>query len=494
VPEIDPLYATPERILHCACSLGWAFISASVNALVYRIFVSLHPTSLLLVTSSHLGLLNENRPVAAPNIFHVDHRQLYSLIKSQIAVPTSTIMARPTGGVITGRPSVLLLLTLMGAFRISHAFDTFELLSRSSDLCPSSYDTCGGDLPSDFCCPSSSTCISLDGATSAICCPSGASCDYISPIVCDVQQQNATANPNSSLKTSRLGDSLPTCGGACCPFGYICQGDSTCALDKKSSSNETPASSTSPTSSSISATTPSTTDTATSGITFTPIPSSSVSASKEHGSGATLASSCPSFPSKAVAAGFFPGAIFGAVLALLIAICLRRRARKKEQQIWEPKLKAWSQRSSTGGVVGISRPILAEDYGRSDFLLHPSPVRRSYVSERSTRSRLHRTGSRVRSLFPNGAPWLDKDIPPIPTRPVTPLCRRQPSTESIKVYSPPGAFPQSRKFLGPEPYPSAIARPDTTFTDLMQVVGFNDGKGNPSYKVTAEEKLESMSG
>ncbi|KAJ5145324.1 hypothetical protein N7448_002716 [Penicillium atrosanguineum] len=399
-------------------------------------------------------------------------------------------MARMTVGIVQGRWSVLLVLTLMATIHTSHAFGSFELLPRSSDSCPTSYDSCGGNLPSDFCCSSSSTCISLDDATSAICCPSGASCDYISPIVCDVQQQNATTHPKNSVKTTRLDDSLPTCGEACCPFGYTCQGNSTCALDKATSSTGTSTPTT--TTSSTSTDTLSTIDTATTGVTFTSVPSSSASASKETTNSATLASSCPSFPSKAVAAGFFPGAIFGAVLVLIITTCFRRRAKKKEQQEmpWEPKLKAWSQRSSTGGVIGISRPILSEDYGRSDFLLHPSPARRSYLSSRSTKSRLHRTGSRVRSLFSNGAPRLDKDAPPVPPCPITPPQQRQPSTESIKIYSPPGAFAQSRKFLGPEPYPLTLARPDTTFTDLMQVVGFNDPKGNPTYKVTVEEEKE----
>lgn len=96
----------------------------------------------------------------------------------------------------------------------------------------------------------------------------------------------------------------------------------------------------------------------------------------------------------------------------------------------------------------------------------------------------------MRSLFSNGAPrQAEEDIPPVPTAyPVTPPRQREPSTESIKVYSPPGAFAQSRKFLGPEPYPGIVARPDTTFTDLMQVVGFNDSKGNPQYKLTDEGK------
>lgn len=74
--------------------------------------------------------------------------------------------------------------------------------------------------------------------------------------------------------------------------------------------------------------------------------------------------------------------------------------------------------------------------------------------------------------------------------PVTPPRQHQPSMESIKVYSPPGAFSQSRKFLGPEPYPGTISRPDTTFTDLVQAVGFNDSKGNPSYKLTELQDKE----
>lgn len=63
--------------------------------------------------------------------------------------------------------------------------------------------------------------------------------------------------------------------------------------------------------------------------------------------------------------------------------------------------------------------------------------------------------------------------------PFTPPRQRQPSTESIKVYSPPeSSFSQSRNFLGPEPYPGDAAKPDTLFNDLMRVVGTpHDGKG-----------------
>ena len=114
-------------------------------------------------------------------------------------------------------------------------------------------------------------------------------------------------------------------------------------------------------------------------------------------------------------------------------------------------------------------------------------MKRSSVGGRSTRSRMHRTGSRVRSLFHNN-PRLDKNVPPIPVHPVTPPRQREPSTESIKVYSPPGTFAQPRKFLGPEPYPATIARPDTTFTDLIQGHGFSGPQGEPSYRIRENSK------
>ncbi|KAJ5389812.1 uncharacterized protein N7496_000880 [Penicillium cataractarum] len=385
-------------------------------------------------------------------------------------------MARSSVPVIAKRSTVLLLLSLMAKIQPSYAsaFDHLNLLSRSSGSCPSSYDSCGSSLPDDFCCPSTSTCISLDNASSAICCPSGASCDYISPIVCDVQEQNATAHPKNSVKTTKLDSSLPTCGSACCPFGYTCQGNSTCALNTKTSSTVTSSNSTSTSTSTTADTT---------GATFTPV--ASPSSTSEAKSTSTVSSTCPSFPTKAVLAGFFPGAIFGAILAILITICIRRRTQKKTLHN-DPKTgHHWSQRSSSGAVMGISGPIASEDNSyRTDFLLRSSAERRSSMGGRSM---LSRTGSRVRSLF-SGQQRPNKDVPPVPEvqvqYPVTPPRQRQPSTESIKVYSPPGAFSQSRKFLGPEPYPGTISRPDTTFTDLVQAVGFNDSKGNPSYKLT----------
>ncbi|KAJ5895036.1 hypothetical protein N7495_006727 [Penicillium taxi] len=383
-------------------------------------------------------------------------------------------MATPTTRYVS-RQMTILLLILITFIESSYAHGPFELFSRDSN-CPSSYKSCSSKLPDTFCCPSSSTCISLDDDSSAICCPSGSTCDYISPIICDIQEQNVTAHPKSPIHTTKLGDSLTTCGDACCPFGYTCQGESTCVLNKKTSSTQTTTEATSKT-----------TSTGIIGATFVPISAPSVSASENSTNSSTI-TSCPSFPSKAVAAGFFPGAIFGVILALLISTCLRRRALKKELQEKDPnQTHHWSQR------LRISNPISSEDTSyRSDFLLRPfilrpTPTRRSSLGGRSS----HSVRTRVRSLF-SGIPELDKQVPPLPmaANPVTPPRQRQPSTESIKVYTPPGAaFAQSRKFLGPEPYPSSIARPDTTFSDFMQLgktqdSGKNEKKPPPTVKVT----------
>ncbi|KAJ5225562.1 hypothetical protein N7468_006787 [Penicillium chermesinum] len=367
------------------------------------------------------------------------------------------------------RSSLLFALATFAAAQPGYGFDTTGLFTRDAGSCPTDYTSCGGKLPSDFCCPSSSTCLSLENDTTALCCPSGSGCESIQPITCEISQQNVTAYPKGTVKTTRLDDELPKCNDACCPFGYTCHKD-VCLINQGTSSNGTTTSATTQSSSP-------------SGLGAAVTPASSAAAA-----------SCPSFPGGAVAAGFFPGAVFGAVLALLITMCLRRRSLKK--QAMNPDIKStggsggngilWSQRSSSGAVLGISSPIASEDASyRTDFLLRPNDCRRNSMGGRSTRS----VRSRVRSLFATNTsnPTLEKDVPPLPTMPakpdpVTPPRQREPSSESIKIYSPPGAFQQSKRFLGPEPYPGRTARPSTTFADLIQAVGFDDNKGKPGYK------------
>ncbi|KAJ5915806.1 hypothetical protein N7454_010947 [Penicillium verhagenii] len=412
-------------------------------------------------------------------------------------------MARSTTSTTVKRSLALFLLTILVSAEQTHAFNEFGIFPRS-DACPTSYDSCGGNVPSDFCCPSTSTCLVLDNDTTALCCPSGSSCDYISPITCDIQEQNATAYPKASVKTTLLGDSLPTCGDECCPFGYTCENDNLCHMTNTTTTSTTTASSTSAPTTSTSTSVSTTTELSASGATFTAVSSgssvsaASVNADSTSSSNSTTATACAAFPSKAVVAGFFPGVLFGAFAALLISTCIRHRAEKKHLAEIDQDTKAsahnWSSRSSSGAVLGISSPIASEDASyRTDFLLRNPDSKRSSMSSRSMRSMMNRSSSRVRSLFSTGVPGLDKDVPPLPTMatelpvqpaPVTPPRQREPSTESIKVYSPPAVFMQSRRFLGPEPYPSRIARPSTTFTDLVQAVGFNpETKGDQSFKV-----------
>ncbi|PWY91244.1 hypothetical protein BO70DRAFT_358691 [Aspergillus heteromorphus CBS 117.55] len=413
-------------------------------------------------------------------------------------------------GILARRPSMILLLTLV-ASTVSPT-QAFGLLPRSSDSCPTNYDHCASSLPSSFCCPSTSSCISLDDNSSAICCPEGESCDYIEPITCDVQLQNATSHPKNSVKTTRLDDSLPKCGDSCCPFGYTCTGDSICAMNTASASTAT-ASQSSTTGSTATNTLSNTF--ATSASTTTNDPSDptiietsdprvtsasktaiSDSTTSTHNSSAAALSaktaSCPSYPSSAIAAGFFPGAIFGAVLALLCVFFHRRRQRKNLPP--SAKLAQFTRRSTKGTLIGISSPIPSEETSyRTDFLLRRSRSKRS--------SRFQRTGTRVKSLFlsnntstsntsstsstsstnntnknpqntvtrsfsqrslvPDRGARVPVPVPPLPIS-VTPL---QPNrslskkglarTESIRIYTPPGVF-ATTGVLDPDPYPTHI--------------------------------------
>ncbi|KAL2216708.1 hypothetical protein M432DRAFT_622140 [Thermoascus aurantiacus ATCC 26904] len=370
---------------------------------------------------------------------------------------------------------------------------SFGLLRRDTDSCPNSFVRCGDSkLPSDFCCPSSSTCISLDDSSSAICCPNGADCSFIEPIACNVQLQNVTANPESTVKTTRLDDHLPICGVACCPYGYTCQGNNTCALNKETSSMATSSVSSSSTltsAPSTSATKSPTKAYATASATTTsdsPLPSSfATSLPGFNTSSATLAPQCLSFPVKAVVAGFFPGMICGVLAALITMICLKRR--RKSRLSTSSKISHLTQPSSGGTLLGISRPIPSEEYSfRTDFLRR----NRDSDSSRYTKSTLRRTGTRMKSIFGaslrSNRSVLEKSPPPpppsllvTPPQPMSP--RRQPSTEFIKVYSPASGLLDSDSL---RPAPLAPSRPNTTFTDMMERVGFQNSRGSPCFRVT----------
>ncbi|KAB8229328.1 uncharacterized protein BDW43DRAFT_322268 [Aspergillus alliaceus] len=393
-------------------------------------------------------------------------------------------MARSTfTDLVSGRPPILsIILMVFAMITSSHAFN---LALRDSDGCPSSYQKCeAAGLPEAFCCPSSSTCVSLDNASSVICCPKGQACTYIEPINCNVQLQNATLHPRNPIKTTRLDDQLPKCGNLCCPFGYVCKGNQLCEMDSSTSSTTTlggsPTSTITGTSSSES-----TTYTATDSLsktdqgkptTLSPSdthpPASNSLMTDSNPTSASMAAACPPFPTTAVIAGFFPGAVFGAVLASMALFCYRKRRKGCK----DPRIKFSQHSAYNRSPFSISHPIPSEESSyRTDFLL-----RRSQRS--SSRSILQRTGTRVKSLFGSNPKFAVHDLDKVPQVPVTPpqQVRRQPSTESIRVYTPPGGLantrtPKQGHYLSVGPHP--------TFTDMIDEVGFKDKKGDPCYKV-----------
>lgn len=312
---------------------------------------------------------------------------------------------------------MLLLLTLLASVCSGHEFDIRALLARSSD-CPSSYVSCNNTkLPDNFCCPSDATCISLDNASSAICCPAGVDCDYISPITCDIQEQNVTLHADSTVKSTRLTDSLTKCDEGCCPFGYTCSGGTTCVLNKKTATTATVSKSTT---------------SATSTATITPM---------------TSPNNCSEYPVKAVAIGAGPGFAVGAILALIVSCCFRRRAQGRELRRQE-KSAGRSSPSSAGTQLGISYPIPQNDTSyRSDFL-------RPQATD-NARNSIHRVNDSF-ATAPQQDPRFDDGVPhySVPHYPV-PSHQRELSTHSIKIYT-------------PSNQPNGLrSRPETTFSEIL---------------------------
>jgi len=291
-----------------------------------------------------------------------------------------------------------------------------RLFERQSTCPDSNFVTCSqAGLPADFCCPTGQTCIPLAANTTVLCCPNGQDCSTIKTIPCEIQLQNITAHPDNTLKTTVLNEALPTCGSACCPFGFTCNSSGDCVM----SADQTVAPGASPsTAPSSTATTTSKPASTSSSSTKTPIP---------------FTAQCNKFPATAVLAGFFPGLALGIGLALLYVCFVNRH-----------DLKNLRKRRSGSSFGNISEPQPIGDT-RTDFL------RKQPTSPSTTRSGPTRTNTiqRVRSIFgkspsPNGLPA--SPAPPLPLnvrrpmpqeqqRPVTPIMQREPSYEDISIFT-----------------------------------------------------------
>ncbi|KAI4154732.1 MAG: hypothetical protein LQ340_001490 [Diploschistes diacapsis] len=168
-------------------------------------------------------------------------------------------------------------------------------------------------------------------------------------------------------------------------------------------------------------------------ITSAPPSATSNSAISVSTNGAAAASSSTDqFPIQAVLVGLFPGLVGGCLLAFLFVLCLGRRKSNHKPD---------DDTSSFGPVAAkVSDPIYMDSATRTDFLRY----------QRSSRSPQGSTStspvSRVRSLFrktPSLSPgqFGEQSSPrgmgdvSTPPRQI----RREPSMESIKIYSPPDA-------------------------------------------------------
>ena len=353
--------------------------------------------------------------------------------------------------------------TVPSAYALSLAVASAQevgLLSRAATCGgKSGYTQCGGSFPKDFCCGTNTKCVGFDAGgganTGAVCCPSG-NCAVFQAITCNSALFNATLHPDNPIHLSSIPANLVTCNDKCCPPGYKCSGPN-CVLDTPSASSTAAAQSTTLSLSSA---------VGTSSPTSHPVSTSngaSSSAQTTSPNSATSHTSCRAFPAPAVLVGFFPGMIAGSIITFLLIIFVGRRRDGSGKD----------SDSSLGPVrAHISDPIYQGQPERIDFLrrntrtkMPPSPGESGASSPPL---------ARVRSLF-SRTPTLSREkfdpglgVSGAGTSPRTPdrKLRREPSTESIPIMSP----PESRRGLEPSDHPGDR---QTTFGDVLKAVGLS---------------------
>lgn len=304
---------------------------------------------------------------------------------------------------------LLLLLTSTTTTSAIPSSSSSRLFLRQ-DTCVSGFDVCGGDLPSNFCCPTGTKCLSLAGDTTVLCCPEGKSCDKIETVPCDVDEMDPEKNPDAPIKTSVLGVALETCGDSCCPFGYGCNSSGQCQMkrdqskapeeDKPSSTTTTSTKTEEPTSA------PDKTESGAPEATTTGDPASS------DGTGDETKDSGPN--TAAIVGGVVGGCAILLIAAIALLCLVRRRNRQggpssSSSSSGSPSEKARSRgvRTRSAGFSNIiSDPISQGDQYRTDFILHPPPSSSSFSGNNNSNNNADR--------------WLDRQPSNARTPPVRP--------------------------------------------------------------------------
>ncbi|PGH01936.1 hypothetical protein AJ79_07767 [Helicocarpus griseus UAMH5409] len=420
----------------------------------------------------------------------------------------------------------------LGVLRRDTEACSFEGRSRCKDP----------NAPPNFCCPSKTYCITLDNSSSVLCCRDGENCQTVWPMECNIEFYDPVKNPRYNVATTNLDQTLQKCGkeGKCCPPGYACHSftdkihDTFCmvvnrqqasptfepytpiygeiigypkapkttnkpdAQESSKTSKKPDSPETSPTEATphttIASSFTTTTDQASSILSVSgsskfvrPTPEITASPSSSQPQPSLTTTHEASFPLRAVLAGLFPGLIVGVLIAL-VAVCLHRRRQANHHSAPSPvaKFGHFREKSFEKGVISISDPIpsAAQDSVRTDFLRHQGG---GLTKEEDSKSKFRRTSARMRSFF--GPRPTAEDVANMPT-----MSHhhggggREPSTESIKVFSP--------AHLGPGQIglaPGMVnGRPQTTFSEMMERVGFQSKTGSPFFSVTTTPPLPQL--
>ena len=289
----------------------------------------------------------------------------------------------------------VLFLSLQSA--LASAIPASQLFDKRATCASRKLDTCSSKLPSNFCCPSGTTCMALAGDTTALCCPDGQSCEFIQPIICDVSAQNPDKTPSPPIITNVLDVDMEKCGSdKCCPFGYTCAGGGTKCQKKPDQSQKPGKKNNSSTSSQSSAAT-STTEapkSASQVVTLSQPTTEATSVSTSATAAATTATEASSTATststpdqqsepKSSGGGASTTSIVGGVVAaclilliifIVIFIYIRRsNARRAEsERRQKPPMRHHNPTGSFSGQV-ISGPISQPGSYRTDFIRKNSP-------------------------------------------------------------------------------------------------------------------------
>ena len=296
-------------------------------------------------------------------------------------------------------------LSLPSSARVVWIPEEFDPLAGNSPLLRRDTLTCGGDaslsqcgnpFPSDFCCPSGTTCLSLNATSSvaAICCPEGQACSVLNVVSCDQNAQNATLVPSSNMHSDPT-QQLDECGAGCCPMGYGCKNNQCVAKAEAAGAGD-------PTTTSS----PKATHTATDATSTTTV---AAAAGGKRPLGAPNSEDSDDFNGKSFAAGFIPGIVIGAIIAALLLLFLFRKRRRSLDSDYNEK---HNNRDTLTDLGTLDRRPTMHGRSISEPQVDPSAFQRTDFLRTSPPRALDLNGSNTNGNAPARGPATPSSGPP----------------------------------------------------------------------------------